>query len=281
MVLLFCGAAPVAVINLQEGVNGYQGTQDVSLNAGKGGSPDANYGADDFLQLWEREADVQNLRRSLIRFDLSSIKLGTAISAVTLTLFTQGDHFGSHGVTNSLHLIDQRNRNWRQGTGLAGNLADAATWNYQDRSSRRPWAGGPGLIAGVDYHATAAATAATPDTTDAEQKSGGVPMEFVLNAVGIAAIQHWINHPASNAGFFVRQPDDSLSVDTFWSSEASNASVRPLLTLTVAPGRSSPARWLIGAADPQTPGDFSRNNWPTSLYLPGNPTSASRNVQPF
>lgn len=244
--LLFCGAEPPKTIRLQEGVNGYAGTQDVTLCAGKGGSPDHNHGAEEFLSVWEREKSHSNFRRCLIKFDLRSIQPGTRISAASLTLFARRRSFGEQGVTTSLYLLDHENKGWRQGAGVNGNLADAATWNFRDRSSRKSWAGGPGLLPHIDYHANPVASAPTPDTADADPNSGGVPMELALNPLGIHALQNWIDHPSANVGFLIRQPDDSQSVDTFWSSEAASAAVRPVLTLTIAPGRRSSARWIIG-----------------------------------
>lgn len=251
--LLFCGAEPFKTIRLQEGVNGYTGTQDVTLCAGQGGSPDHNHGAEEFLSVWEREKSLNNFRRCLIKFDLRSIQPGTRISAASLTLFARRRSFGEQGVTTSLYLLDQENKGWRQGTGVNGNLADAATWSFRDRSSRKRWAGGPGLLPHIDYHASPVASAQTPDAADADPESGGVPMDLVLNPLGIRALQNWIDHPSTNVGFLIRQPDDSQSVDKFWSSEAASAAVRPVLTLTIAPGRSSSTRWIIGKGRPVLP----------------------------
>ena len=65
-------------------------------------------------------------------------------------------------------------------------------------------------------------------------------LTFLLDAAGVAAIQGWIDNPADNSGFFLRQPDGSFSVDHFWSRSAVDTLLRPTLTLT-ATGPPKPA----------------------------------------
>ncbi len=202
---------PTEAGTFQDGVGGYSGTQDTFVH---GAMPDNNYGTEMNIGVYERETATTNYARGLIRFDLSSVAPGTLVAGATLTL-CQRAAVGAAGVSNSLHVIAAPDKDWTE-TG--------ATWNSSHGGTA--WTGGPGLVAGDDYDPISVATAETPI-------AAGAPMTFALSAAGVAAIQHWVNHPADNSGFLLRQPDSSNSIDLFWSREATEVSLRPALTLTL------------------------------------------------
>jgi hypothetical protein len=223
------GAFAAAFVTFQEGVNSYTGTQDTRIaGGGSATDPNANYGGLTSLTVFEREPNAvnPNFFRDLIRFDVSSLAPGTPVFSASLTLtyiqavnLSTTTGFQTGGVTNSLYIVDPANVAWTE---------SSATWNNAVQSAPQAWAGGPGLVAGSDYGA-AVATAVSPNTGP----TPNLPMTFVLNAAGIAAVQGWVNNPSSNTGFFMRQPAGTFSIDDFASSENATTSFHPLFTLSI------------------------------------------------
>src|SRR5690242_8750148 len=66
-------------VSFQNGVNSYAGTEDTVLAAGQGGDPNTNYGNDSTLAVFEREVSLNNFRRVVMRFDLSSLPTNTPV----------------------------------------------------------------------------------------------------------------------------------------------------------------------------------------------------------
>jgi hypothetical protein len=76
--------------------------------------------------------------------------------------------------------------------------------------------------------------------------------QIVLNAAGIAAVQNWINNPASNFGFIIQDYGNSSGADIS-SSEASTATQRPKLTITYRPANDGGGTQQLVVEEPETP----------------------------
>jgi len=229
----FSGPAGAAVLTFQEGVASYTGTRDTHVGGdNRGAEPVTPHGNLTAMNVYEREVSLNNFYRSLVGFDLTSISPGTQVGSATLTLYVSGSA-GNQNVLNSLYAVSLANLDWTEG---------GATWNNRDQAGPTPWAGSAGLSTpGTDYVAAAISTAVTPGNVS------GTPMTFTLDAAGVATVQDWIDNPANNSGFFIRQPDGTFSVDSFFSSEAAALNFHPLLTITtfVPPPIPEPATWTL------------------------------------
>jgi hypothetical protein len=143
----------------------------------------------------------------LLRFDLAGIPAGSTVSAVTLTVNVTNPTSGAG------YLLFPVARAWS---------ASSATWT--SASSGIAWAAGGGRGA-TDRSSTAVATLAPTAVGKTT---------VTLNAAGVAAVQAWVNTPASNFGLAIDAVDDQdgLVID---SSEASVAANRPRLVVTYTP----------------------------------------------
>lgn len=212
------------IVNLQDGLDGYAGTQDTYiLGDNRGAAPSTTQGNSTTLHVFEREITLVNDARTLITFDVSSLPVAKTAS---LTLTLQAFAYGTLNVPTSLYLVSTANGTWTEAQ---------ATWNNLNQGTTTPWAGGAGLATpGTDYNATAIATLNTP----ASSYAAGTTMTWVFNQAGVDAINDWIANPSQNAGFFLRQGTgtpgpDIGSITQFYSSEDATVGYRPLLSVTI------------------------------------------------
>ena len=202
-------------------VQSYEGVSDVTLIDGqkfKG----RNYGGANALWFGNSgTADQPMVRRSLIRFDLSSMKdKYDAIEQAELTLYVAAS-LPADAVVQA-YAITSDNADWREGDAKGtGNPTGLSSWAYR-KNFDEPWVGGEGLgqpSEGYGEHALATVVA---------RKAGTVT--FTLPA---ALIEQWITE--DNPGILLRAEDESTPVGQarFWSSEAPKH--QPRLTITYVP----------------------------------------------
>jgi len=162
-------------------------------------------------------------RRSLIRFDLSSLS-GQFVTSASLTLFRAGSGGTFTNQNVSLFAVSAPNSGWIEST---------AAWAWENYRATH-WAGGNGLgAAGTDYLNTVLGTAVV-SSSDAFDAS----VTFTLNAAGVAALQSWIDTPSSNAGFLLRADGmeaASLGIAQFRSREYLDTAKDPVLTVSTVP----------------------------------------------
>ncbi|MCD4728154.1 MAG: DNRLRE domain-containing protein [Pirellulales bacterium] len=216
-------------IVLQDGLNGYAGTDDTSFwTAG----PDNNYGARNTLDVGHYYYSGSQLVKSLIRFDLSSIPTGSTVNGATLSFTTAVSN--SATVTNELFRVLPANTGWVEGAGTGTPASSGEPcWNYHGYNTV-PWAGSAGLsTADTDYAAAA---------LDVPQASGAIgnTVTFTFNDVSFFnGPGGWLANPLDNAGFLFQSVPGTGSgqwtYNQYHSSEGTTVALRPVLTLDVTP----------------------------------------------
>ena len=182
---------------LQDGLAGYGGTRD---NYMQSVTPDANFGTYERMRV-TGYADLGDIQRGLVRFDLSSIPMGTPITSATLWLYSYdpAQTFGSSGFYGAYRLT----RDWSE---------TASTWNS-------PW-----TTAGGDFEAT-------PDGTAPKQPASAVPCWYSFDVT--TRVQQWINDPSGNYGWLIKCLDEySHNQDKFYQSDTADAAHRPKLVIS-------------------------------------------------
>lgn len=182
----------------------YSGATDAMISQD---NPNTNYGSDNELTVDGENTHLGPNGDSwvLMRFDISSIPTGVTVTNVELILDVTNT---SPGTYNILPL----NRNWTE---------MGATWNRFN---------------GVTNWSTAGANHNPNDftnTTLATTPTGG-PLglrTITFNAAGRTQIQNWINAPASNFGFIMRNAGNTDGFD-FYTKEFGTANRRPRLRIT-------------------------------------------------
>lgn len=206
-----------ATYSFQDGLNGYDGTQDTSLYAGDP-TPGVNTGAAPTLY-------NNGVHRAIIRFDLTSLAGMTVTEDATLTL-TMAD---SHTVAFSLYAISDDNAGWLQGSNPAYGPANAGDATYENKSHPgTPWVGGAGLAGAGGFDPVAVGTGVS-----------GAYNTAINITLPASLIQHWIDGP--NAGLVILS-DELGQVTQFRSSDDTDG--RPLLVINAVPEPASAA--LLG-----------------------------------
>lgn len=172
-------------------------------------------------------------RRAAIRFDFSIVPAGVIVTGVTLRL--NMSRTVSTGEAISLHPITQ---NWGQagsnaGMGGAGAPAQAgdATWLHSTFNTTL-WAN-----PGGDFAASSSASTIV----------GGTGFYTWSGASMVTDVQSWLAG-ADNFGWMILGNEaDVQSVKRFDTRENTNASVRPVLTITYIIPTPAPAAFVAGA----------------------------------
>jgi hypothetical protein len=187
-------------------------------------------------------------RRGLLWFDVAGgIPSGATIDSVQLTLTVAGVAGGGADPFPYVTGIHPVSRNWGEGTlGAGSNTAGSgqgfptpsdgtsATWTHAFLADQ-PW-----TAIGGDFVATPSATASVAGTV-------GSSFTWGSTAPMVADVQGWLNNPATNFGWMVRGDEaDVASFRSFHSREATNAALRPTLTVTFTPV-PEPSTLILGA----------------------------------
>jgi hypothetical protein len=197
-------AGEQVTLEFQDGVSPsffYSGTKDAYLSEV---NPTSNYGPELELLLDGDDPIGSTLEKStLIKWDLSSIPLNSAVESVTITI----------NVTNSsdnVYELYEIKKDW---------LEDQITWNFYDGIN--PWqtAGANGFDDRGDVILASLSASYRGFYT------------ITLNPTGIALVQSWVNNPESNFGIIFANQNSSNGVD-FNSSESPTPPNRPRLSVT-------------------------------------------------
>ncbi|MCO6453228.1 MAG: alpha/beta fold hydrolase [Caldilineales bacterium] len=197
------GGLPVS-LNLQNGVDGYQGTTDTWIDAW---NPSLNYGEAGDLSL--RPGQVT---RGILRFDLAGrMPDDITIQLANLKFYTEAD-----GPDMSVNLYRML-RPWSE-----------ASATFQQPGTGQPW-GQPGGLAGQDWENAPFATL---------NISGGAGYRYV-NIQNILA--DWLANPANNYGILLEVASASYNGRRLLhSSERNPGSTRPSIEIVYQPGMSTP-----------------------------------------
>lgn len=162
------------------------------------------------------------LRRALVRFDLSGVPAGARVTGASLTLTASRTNAGVQ--TLQVHALQAA---WGEGTsnasGNEGRLIAAttgdATWvNRVHPATAWTTAGGD--------------VAATPDATVTTTGMGTVPFNVTFNSASlVASVQRWVDDPATNHGWLVRNATETgtNTAIRFNTRENATAASRPVL----------------------------------------------------
>jgi hypothetical protein len=167
----------------------------------------------------------ESRRRGLIAFDLAgAIPARSRITSVTLTMTLQMSAGGDQPRTVNLYRVS---RFWKEGTSVAqgGRGAEAvagdATWIHSVYPTSR-WS-----RPGGDYLKASSAK------TDV-----GGPGVYTWNSTPrlVADVQSWVNAPKNNFGWIlIGDESQAATAKVFHSSEATDETVRPQLSVTFTP----------------------------------------------
>ena len=173
-----------------------------------------------------------SLRRALVRFDLSSIPVGSQITSASLQMTINKVPPQAGGGTASLHKVESdwgettTNAPGPEGQGAAAEPGDA-TWLHTFFNTDF-W-----NTAGGDYAATASQTAG--------MQSVPQTITFATAAGMVADVEGWVNTPADNFGWVVLGDEGSVeNARRLLSRENSDAAGRPILTIEYTPAPPPP-----------------------------------------
>ncbi|PHQ79520.1 MAG: hypothetical protein COB69_07770 [Phycisphaera sp.] len=174
-----------------------------------------------------------DLRRTLLRFDTSSIPAGSTIDSVSLTLFMNRTTSGP--IDNSLHLVTN---DWTEGTsdpggqegGGTGAEQDDVTWVYRSYNPANPPASPAWTAAGGDF-------VSIPSDTISVNAAG---QSYTWASAQMALdIQTWIDTPADNFGWIIIGNESTpITTKRFISRHHTNPSLHPTLVVNFTPPAS-------------------------------------------
>ncbi len=207
-------------ITLQQGVNGYSGSQSTYIYQF---APDTNYCSSSAFKLGYKQQNA-----ALVRFDLSSIPADAAITQASLQVYAAG--WSGADISLGTYVVTRTN-----------SLCQT-TWNRSQSGSQ--W-GLPGANdTNTDRRATAESSLAT----------SGIRKWYTFSLT--PAVQGWVAGTLSNNGVLLRQVVSSSNSLTFASSVAGDVSLRPKLVVTYradAPASTPTSTEVIIASPTCTP----------------------------
>ncbi|MFN0149292.1 MAG: DNRLRE domain-containing protein [bacterium] len=177
-----------------------------------GGDALRNYGRSPVLSV----ADQATLSRSLLRFDVSSIPAADRIDRATLDLHIQSTA-GAETTSVSVHRVT---RSWTEGTGLGTLTFNGASWT--STNGFLSW-----LSWGGDFAAAPAASEPVPG-------AAGTWQSWEVTDLVTA----WRDSASTNYGAILKITSESAGAGNlreFQSSDASNPTLNPRLTLYITP----------------------------------------------
>lgn len=190
---------------LRQGQNGYAGAEDVHLAEDPGKYSPYNYGGMTNDLVGRMEAKADGKKRTLYRFDVSSVPSGAAIVNATLELYLLNGA-GTPVTMEAREVLE----NWVEGNGLNTHFTtEGVSWDTQP------------LIGG-----TAAGVQKVENTTGW--------YAFTLTDL----VQQWVDGSKPNYGVALMDRDEAaiaVNFKAFASSENADAAKRPVLRIQYAP----------------------------------------------
>lgn len=194
---------------LQPGVDGYNAMTDAYLTSW---SVDKNTGAED--RMWVGYPDKMF---GLLRFDLSSLPADAKVVTATLGAYQFG---GSTSYAIPLTLAAHRLlRSWDEAGATWNKAASSVSWQQ------------PGAMGANDREAAASGSVSVNQLTGWAK----------INITGL--VQKWLDAPASNYGLLLKGTSDRNAQFYFYSSEASDVSLRPYLQIDYYEQVKPPSTW--------------------------------------
>jgi hypothetical protein len=188
-----------ATLLLQDGVNGYAGTEDTTLNSGL---PVFNYGGRPYVELTNGGSGVPT--RILMRFDVSTLTgVYSTIDSITLRLYPTT--VPGSAVNVQLYQPVEANGDWVEGTSSGFPVEPGtSSWNkkfQQTSTTGTDWTGGAGL--GTTGYGALLAQTEISNTTTAWQ-----PFDLTISDSFLATslVNDWLT--ANNEGFLLRLSEE-------------------------------------------------------------------------
>ncbi len=167
-----------------------------------------------------------NLRRALLGFDFTAIPAGSTITGATLTLVMDRSISGASDFSLHRLLAD-----WGEGASNAGSPGGSGT---TAQAGDVTWT--LAIFPGTAWSTPGGTFSATASATTSVDAVGSYQW---TSAQMIADVQNWVNAPATNFGWILKDSETALSAKRFISAEGTAGS-RPALvvTYTAAPADS-------------------------------------------
>lgn len=211
----------------QDGLNGYDGTQDTNLYYATGGEANYNVGGEGVLYFGYSTL-------SILSFDVSSLA-GQEVTSARLTLYISDNSDDGAPMPIQIMQITDGNAGWQQGSHLYADTtaSDGEATGANKGHPGASWTGDAGLYEpDVDFVATPIAS----PMFDFSAEADGTPITVDLP---ISLVQHWID--SVNAGLIITKDWSSNYArgPQIYSSEYAVQGVRPSLEITVVPEPAS------------------------------------------
>lgn len=223
-----------ATMIFREGLNGYSGTADTYINNNPTSAADTNYGSSNILATRYSSNSsgssgfdiARESRNVLILF--SNLGNLSDITSASLTLTVQSITANSGGSATIQFLAYEMLSPWTE---------SGATWNLA--SSGTSWAT-PGAKSSADRDLTPVFT--SPSYTINSATPTLVAGDTITITLDPLLVQSWVDDPSANYGILLSVAvanKDRYPAISFYSSEETDASLRPALTLQAVPEPST------------------------------------------
>lgn len=199
-------SSQATTISFQDGASpgaAYAGTRDSTIKAKPGNK---NLGAATTLETGGNQGSA-----ALVKWDVSALPADGTVESAAITI----DILSTAPDTYVLYALS---RDWQE---------DQVTWKQYSTGKDWQAAGAQG----DDDRSSAILGMFTATSTG--------PLTIELSADGIYWVQSWIDYPQTNYGLIVQPRTGTSGRIAFSSSEASNPSQRPRLTVAYAPGSAT------------------------------------------
>lgn len=220
-------------LTFQDGISpdaSYDGTTDAILASDA--DSNANLGGYETLENYYGSSEV---RRTLLRWDISEIPAGATIESASVELYRH-DGYAESELEIGMYVVT---REWTEGTGNdfwpgGGYIPDGVTWSTCDGSDAWSSAGGD-YDTTTDYGNGANGIVDTA-TLPIDTGNGWISMD----ATG--AVRDWVENGRPNYGLLLRPLSGEYTYHYFRSRNDGTAAERPRLAVTYSYGSGFPAR---------------------------------------